>query len=112
MFGYAHLTGGWEGGQAEYLRVPFGEPIEPAITSDHSPAWWHQLSTPQGGRSLRVVVGAGPCMVIAASVRGGEMPSGGAQLNDQFHHCRHGLMGEALLLGNPRFGAWTAMILV
>ena len=24
MFGYSHLTGGWEGGQAEYVRVPFG----------------------------------------------------------------------------------------
>ena len=23
--GYSHLTGGWEGGQAEYARVPFGE---------------------------------------------------------------------------------------
>lgn len=27
FFGYTHLTGGWEGGQAEYVRVPFGEPI-------------------------------------------------------------------------------------
>lgn len=25
MFGYSHLTGGYPGGQAEYVRVPFGE---------------------------------------------------------------------------------------
>ncbi|KAL4804070.1 chaperonin 10-like protein [Aspergillus unguis] len=25
MFGYSHFTGGFAGGQAEYLRVPFGE---------------------------------------------------------------------------------------
>jgi threonine dehydrogenase-like Zn-dependent dehydrogenase len=25
FFGYTHLTGGWDGGQAEYVRVPFGK---------------------------------------------------------------------------------------
>ncbi|WVN89776.1 uncharacterized protein L203_105006 [Cryptococcus depauperatus CBS 7841] len=25
FFGYGHLTGGWPGGQSEYVRVPFGE---------------------------------------------------------------------------------------
>lgn len=25
MFGYSHMTGGWEGGQAEYVRIPFGK---------------------------------------------------------------------------------------
>jgi threonine dehydrogenase-like Zn-dependent dehydrogenase len=25
MFGYSHLTGGFAGGQAEYVRVPFGD---------------------------------------------------------------------------------------
>lgn len=25
MFGYAHFTGGFAGGQAEYVRVPFGD---------------------------------------------------------------------------------------
>ena len=24
LLGYSHLVGGYEGGQAEYLRVPFG----------------------------------------------------------------------------------------
>lgn len=25
MFGYSHPTGGFAGGQAEYVRVPFGD---------------------------------------------------------------------------------------
>ena len=25
MFGYSHLTGGFAGGQAEYVRVPYGD---------------------------------------------------------------------------------------
>lgn len=25
FFGYSHLTGGWDGGQAEYVRVPFAD---------------------------------------------------------------------------------------
>lgn len=25
FYGYSHLTGGWQGGQAEYVRVPFGK---------------------------------------------------------------------------------------
>jgi threonine dehydrogenase-like Zn-dependent dehydrogenase len=25
IFGYSHLTGGFAGGQAEYLRVPFAD---------------------------------------------------------------------------------------
>lgn len=25
-FGYSHLTGGWSGGQADYVRVPYGKP--------------------------------------------------------------------------------------
>jgi len=25
MFGYTHLTGGYQGGQAEYVRVPFAD---------------------------------------------------------------------------------------
>jgi threonine dehydrogenase-like Zn-dependent dehydrogenase len=27
FFGYSHLTGGWEGGQAEFVRVPFGKTL-------------------------------------------------------------------------------------
>lgn len=25
VFGYSHLAGGYQGGQADYVRVPFGE---------------------------------------------------------------------------------------
>lgn len=25
MFGYSHFTGGFAGGQAEYVRVPYGD---------------------------------------------------------------------------------------
>jgi hypothetical protein len=26
MFGYSHLTGGYQGGQADFVRVPIGAP--------------------------------------------------------------------------------------
>ncbi len=25
LFGYSHLYGGWDGGQAEFVRVPFAD---------------------------------------------------------------------------------------
>lgn len=34
MFGYAHMTGGYAGGQAEYLRVPFADVAPIKIESD------------------------------------------------------------------------------
>ena len=34
LFGYSHLTGGYPGGQAEYVRVPFSD-IGPIIVPDH-----------------------------------------------------------------------------
>lgn len=33
-FGYAHLTGGYAGGQAEYVRVPFSD-VGPLVIPDH-----------------------------------------------------------------------------
>lgn len=33
-FGYAHLTGGYAGGQAEYVRVPFSD-VGPIVVPDH-----------------------------------------------------------------------------
>jgi len=33
-FGYAHLTGGYAGGQAEYVRVPYSD-IGPIVVPDH-----------------------------------------------------------------------------
>ena len=34
LFGYSHLTGGYSGGQAEYLRVPFSD-VGPIVIPDH-----------------------------------------------------------------------------
>lgn len=33
-FGYAHLTGGYAGGQAEYVRIPFSD-VGPIVIPDH-----------------------------------------------------------------------------
>ncbi len=34
IFGYSHLTGGYAGGQAEYVRVPFSD-VGPIVVPDH-----------------------------------------------------------------------------
>lgn len=34
LFGYSHLTGGYSGGQAEYVRVPYSD-IGPVVVPDH-----------------------------------------------------------------------------
>lgn len=34
IFGYSHLTGGFSGGQAEYVRVPFSD-VGPVVVPDH-----------------------------------------------------------------------------
>lgn len=34
--GYSHLTGGFDGGQAEYARVPFGEDRSPYLNCRRS----------------------------------------------------------------------------
>ena len=34
LFGYSHLTGGYSGGQAEYVRVPFSD-VGPTVVPDH-----------------------------------------------------------------------------
>ncbi|WP_305098101.1 zinc-dependent alcohol dehydrogenase [Croceibacterium aestuarii] len=34
IFGYSHLTGGYSGGQAEYVRVPFSD-VGPMVVPDH-----------------------------------------------------------------------------
>ena len=34
IFGYSHLTGGYAGGQAEYVRVPFSD-VGPLVIPDH-----------------------------------------------------------------------------
>ena len=34
LFGYSHLTGGYSGGQAEYVRVPFSD-VGPVVVPEH-----------------------------------------------------------------------------
>ena len=34
LFGYSHLTGGYSGGQAEYVRVPYSD-VGPIVVPDH-----------------------------------------------------------------------------
>lgn len=34
LFGYSHMTGGYPGGQAEYVRVPFSD-VGPIVVPDH-----------------------------------------------------------------------------
>jgi threonine dehydrogenase-like Zn-dependent dehydrogenase len=34
IFGYSHMTGGYSGGQAEYVRVPFSD-VGPVVVPDH-----------------------------------------------------------------------------
>jgi threonine dehydrogenase-like Zn-dependent dehydrogenase len=34
LFGYSHMTGGYSGGQAEYVRVPFSD-VGPVVVPDH-----------------------------------------------------------------------------
>lgn len=34
LFGYSHMTGGYSGGQAEYVRVPFSD-VGPLVVPDH-----------------------------------------------------------------------------
>lgn len=82
LFGYSHLTGGYEGGQAEYLRVPLADqntlklppadvfPDERAVLlSDILPTAWHanELGEVQQGDTV-AIWGAGPVGILAAHV--------------------------------------------
>ena len=37
LFGYTHLTGGYPGGQAEYVRVPFADAASRSCSQHQSP---------------------------------------------------------------------------
>ncbi|KAL6777503.1 hypothetical protein ACKKBF_B21740 [Auxenochlorella protothecoides x Auxenochlorella symbiontica] len=78
LFGYSHMTGGWDGGQAEYARVPFadvnclkvpeGMPDDKVIfLSDIMPTGWHGAECGQVGEGDNVAIwGAGPVGLLAA----------------------------------------------
>lgn len=78
LFGYSHLTGGWEGGQAQFVRVPFADtntlrfpqelPDEKVVLlSDILPTGWHATECAKVGEGDRVAIwGAGPVGLLAA----------------------------------------------
>ncbi|NAZ35270.1 zinc-dependent alcohol dehydrogenase [Rubellimicrobium sp. CFH 75288] len=77
LFGYSHLTGGYPGGQAEYVRVPFSD-VGPIVVpdgledervlflSDILPTGWMAAENAdiRGGDTV-VVFGAGPVGLFA-----------------------------------------------
>jgi len=78
MFGYSHLTGGYPGGQAEYVRVPFADtncyPVPPGIPDDKvlfltdiAATAWHanELASVKKGDTV-AIWGAGPVGLLAA----------------------------------------------
>lgn len=79
LFGYSHLTGGYSGGQAEYVRVPFSD-IGPLIIEDDAldddkvlflsdilPTGWMAAENAEitGGDTV-AIWGAGPVGLFAA----------------------------------------------
>ncbi|EYD78270.1 Threonine dehydrogenase [Rubellimicrobium mesophilum DSM 19309] len=78
LFGYSHMTGGYPGGQAEYVRVPFSD-VGPLVVPDHledekvlfltdilSTGWMAaDQATVEPGDTI-VVWGAGPVGLFAA----------------------------------------------
>ncbi|KAH7277137.1 hypothetical protein KP509_39G035700 [Ceratopteris richardii] len=80
FFGYSHLTGGWPGGQAEYVRVPLADmnllkvpedmPDEKLLfLSDILPTAWHANELGEVGPGDNVAIwGAGPVGILSAHV--------------------------------------------
>ncbi|PRW58268.1 glutathione-dependent formaldehyde dehydrogenase [Chlorella sorokiniana] len=68
FFGYTHLTGGWDGGQAEYVRVPYADlNCLKVLLSDILPTAWHSNELGEVGPGDRVAIwGAGPVGLLAA----------------------------------------------
>jgi threonine dehydrogenase-like Zn-dependent dehydrogenase len=87
LFGYSHITGGYAGGQAEYLRVPFaastlvkvpktGDDERYLFLSDILPTGWQAAVNAEVGPGDTVAVwGCGPVglfTILAAFVQGAE----------------------------------------
>jgi threonine dehydrogenase-like Zn-dependent dehydrogenase len=78
LFGYSHLTGGYAGGQAEYVRVPFADvgplkvpdglgDLDVLFLSDILPTGWMAAENCQiGPRDTVAIWGAGPVGLFAA----------------------------------------------
>ncbi|GAB5036858.1 Hypothetical protein NocV09_05100270 [Nannochloropsis oceanica] len=80
-FGYSHLTGGWAGGQADYVRVPFAEQnllkvpenharhtdLDVLLLSDVLGTAWHACEMGEVKEGDTVAIwGAGPVGMLAA----------------------------------------------
>ena len=79
-FGYSHLTGGWAGGQADYVRVPFAEmnllkvgseaahpDLEVLLLSDVLSTAWHACEMGEVDKGDTVAIwGAGPVGILTA----------------------------------------------
>ncbi|EFJ47484.1 hypothetical protein VOLCADRAFT_101983 [Volvox carteri f. nagariensis] len=87
LFGYAHVTGGFEGGQADYVRVPFADNnllhVPTDLTDDQvlflsdimSTAWFASELGEVGPGKTVAIWGAGPVGILAAhscQVRGAD----------------------------------------
>ncbi|KIN03354.1 hypothetical protein OIDMADRAFT_116822 [Oidiodendron maius Zn] len=78
LFGYSHFAGGFAGGQAEYVRCPFGDvnllkipdgiPNEKALyLSDIVPTSYHAVQCAEVGEGKSVAIwGAGPIGLLSA----------------------------------------------
>ena len=78
IFGYSHTTGGYDGGQAEYVRVPFADigciPIPDEVDDDNAVLCTDAFPTGYQGAEMAgikrgdtvVVFGAGPVGLFAA----------------------------------------------
>ncbi|MBD8064348.1 glutathione-dependent formaldehyde dehydrogenase [Devosia sp. PTR5] len=95
IFGYSHLTGGYPGGQAEYVRVPFSD-VGPIVVpegmdddtvlflSDILPTGWMAAENAQIERGDTVAVwGAGPVGLFAVQ---SAMLMGAEQVISIDHH--------------------------
>lgn len=79
IFGYSHMTGGWDGGQAQYVRVPYADTmvlkvpahlpdLSAVLLSDILPTGWHatELGNVQEG-DVVAIWGCGPVGMLAAA---------------------------------------------
>ncbi|CAF1048528.1 unnamed protein product [Didymodactylos carnosus] len=78
MFGYSHVTGGWDGGQAQFVRVPFADEntlrVPDSLSdekvlflSDIFPTGWHATELGEVSEGQTVAIwGCGPVGMLAA----------------------------------------------
>ncbi|PCC69371.1 Threonine dehydrogenase [Nannocystis exedens] len=111
IFGYSHLTGGYDGGQAEFIRVPFADvnclPVPPTLSdeqvlflSDIVSTGWHanELGAVQPGDTV-AVWGCGPVGLMAqawARVRGAERVIAIDRVKYRLNVARQALGSEAI----------------